>query len=292
MGSGFSSIFSDNNNEKAPACGSLGLGDLPENCLAIVLENFDPSEICNLALVNRAFYRASCAEFLWESKLPENYVVLIKKLLMLYEDDSSCRCLSKKDIYGRLCCPIRISSGTEDVWIEKRSGGICMLVSWSGMKITGIHDRRYWTHVSTLQSRFHTIAYLKQIWWLEVEGAVDFDFPTGNYSLYFRLYLGKPSGRQMQHGSTNNHEVHGWSIKPVCFKFSVSNGEHAMSKHFLKEQGKWICYHVGDFLVNNSNEPTKIKFSMSQIDCTHQKGGLSLDSVLICPREIETHDLV
>lgn len=142
--------------------------------------------------------------------------------------------------------------------------------------------------------RFHTIAYLKQIWWLEVEGDIDFDFPPGNYSLYFRLYLGKVSPRQIQHGSFNNDQVHGWAINPVCFRFWVSNGEHAMSKHFLNEQGKWICYHVGDFLVDHdcNYESTKIKFSMTQIDCTHQKGGLSLDSVLVCPRELETCHLV
>ncbi|KAL7588946.1 hypothetical protein Lser_V15G35925 [Lactuca serriola] len=294
MGSGFSSIFSDN-NDKAPASSSLqGLGDLPENCLAMVLEHFDPPEICNLALVNRVFYQASCADLLWESKLPENYGILIKKLLMLHEDDNSFRCLRKKDIYSRLCYPIRISNGTKEVWNEKKRGGICMLVSWKGMKITGIHDRRYWTHVSTLQSRFHTIAYLKQIWWLEVEGDIDFDFPPGNYSLYFRLYLGKVSPRQIQHGSFNNDQVHGWAINPVCFRFWVSNGEHAMSKHFLNEQGKWTCYHVGDFLVDHdcNYESTKIKFSMTQIDCTHQKGGLSLDSVLVCPRELETCHLV
>ncbi|KAL4574844.1 hypothetical protein LXL04_021683 [Taraxacum kok-saghyz] len=284
MGSGFSATFSDNNN-KPPASSTLqGLGDLPENCLAMVLEQLDPPEICNLALVNQAFHRASCADLLWVSKLPENYGVLIKKLLMLHEDDG---CFGKKDLYSRLCCPVRISNGTKEVWIEKRNGGICMLVSWKGMTITGIRDRRYWAHVSTLQSRFHTIAYLKQIWWLEVEGDVDFNFPRGNYSVYFRLYLGKPFGTHIQ-----QHQVHGWTTSPVSFKFSVSSGQHAMTQQFLNEQNKWICYHVGDFHVNDSHTSTKIKFSMTQIDCTHQKGGLSLDSVLICPTKINTYDLV
>lgn len=45
----------------------------------------------------------------------------------------------------------------QEVWIEKKSGGMCMLVSWKGMKITGIDDRRYWSHIPTLQSRFHLI---------------------------------------------------------------------------------------------------------------------------------------
>ncbi|XP_024991360.1 F-box protein PP2-A13-like [Cynara cardunculus var. scolymus] len=295
MGSGFSTNFPVNNDETPASCSHLppkqlgGLGDLPENCLAMVLDHFDPPEICKLAHVNRAFYRASCADVLWESKLPENYGVLVKKLLKVYEYD--CR-LSKKDIYARLCRPVRISSGTKEVWSEKRRGGICMLVSWKGMKITGIHDRRYWAHISTLQSRFQTIAYLRQIWWLEVEGHVDFYFPTGIYSLFFRLHLGKPSQGQNQHSSSNNQEIHGWTINPVQFKFSISDGQNAMSKHFLNKQGKWLCYHVGDFHVKESYEPTKIKFSMTQIDCTHQKGGLSLDSVLICPCGTKTHGIV
>ncbi|KVI04761.1 F-box domain, cyclin-like protein [Cynara cardunculus var. scolymus] len=244
MGSGFSTNFPVNNDETPASCSHLppkqlgGLGDLPENCLAMVLDHFDPPEICKLAHVNRAFYRASCADVLWESKLPENYGVLVKKLLKVYEYD--CR-LSKKDIYARL---------------------------------------------------FQTIAYLRQIWWLEVEGHVDFYFPTGIYSLFFRLHLGKPSQGQNQHSSSNNQEIHGWTINPVQFKFSISDGQNAMSKHFLNKQGKWLCYHVGDFHVKESYEPTKIKFSMTQIDCTHQKGGLSLDSVLICPCGTKTHGIV
>ncbi|KAI3735231.1 hypothetical protein L6452_14723 [Arctium lappa] len=292
MGSGFSSNFWDNKDETPASCSNLplkrlGLGDLPENCLAMVLDHFDPPEICKLARVNQAFYRASSADVLWESRLPENYGVLVKKLLEVYDCS-----LGKKDIYARLCRPVRMSGGTKEVWSEKKKGGICMMVSWKEMKITGIHDRRYWTHISTLQSRFHTIAYLRQIWWLEVEGDVDFDFPIGNYSLFFRLRLGKLSVRQNQHSSSNDQQVHGWTINPVQFKFSVSNGQNAMSKHFLNEQGKWLCYHVGDFLVEDSYKPTKIKFSMTQIDCTHQKGGLSFDSVLICPCGIKTHSII
>nr|KAJ0193531.1 hypothetical protein LSAT_V11C800392130 [Lactuca sativa] len=142
MGSGFSSIFSDN-NDKAPASSSLqGLGDLPENCLAMVLEHFDPPEICNLALVNRVFYQASCADLLWESKLPENYGILIKKLLMLHEDDNSFRCLRKKDIYSRLCYPIRISNGTKVLLITLSAPSLCMYSLMVFGLISVCFDRR------------------------------------------------------------------------------------------------------------------------------------------------------
>ncbi|KAI7746073.1 hypothetical protein M8C21_003749, partial [Ambrosia artemisiifolia] len=275
MGSGFSTSNTEGSPKRA-----VGLGDLPENCLAMILGYLTPPDICNLARINRAFYRASSADFIWEPKLPENYGNLAKKL-MFYEGSS--KCLAKKDIYAGLCSPVRFSSATKEVWMEKEGGGICMLASWKGMKITGIDDRRYWTHLPSLQSRFNTIAYLHQIWWLEVEGDLEFEFPAGSYSLFFRLQLGRPPKGQYKTAKP----VHGWNIKPVRFQFSLSNGEHATSQHFLNESEKWQRCHVGDFVIENSYRPTKINFSMTQIDCTHQKGGLALDSVFICPKRLD-----
>lgn len=133
--------------------------------------------------------------------------------------------------------------------------------------------------------RFHTIAYLQQIWWLEIEGDLEFEFPAGAYSLFFRLQLGKRHDKR----GNNPKKVHGWDIKPVRFQLWTSNGEHAIAHEcYLSDDqaGKWLRYHVGDFLVENSNVPTKIKFSMAQIDCTHTKAGLCLDSVLICPTQL------
>ncbi|GKD61965.1 F-box protein PP2-A13-like protein [Tanacetum coccineum] len=274
------SSFSTSNGEGSGPV--TGLGDLPENCLATILANLDPPDICNLARTNKAFHRASSADFIWEPKLPENYRTLAEKL-MFYEGCSEA-CLVKKDVYAGLCSPVRFSSGTKEVWLDKERGGICMLVSWKGMKITGIDDRRYWTHIPTLQSRFHAIAYLQQVWWLEVEGGLEFSFPAGSYSLFFRLRLGKPSKEQ---NCKNSKQVHGWNIKPVRFQFSVSNGEHVTSEHFLTKQDKWLRYRVGEFVIEDSYKPTKVKFSMTQIDCTHQKGGLALDSVFICCNKLE-----
>ncbi|CAN1323093.1 F-box protein PP2-A12 [Linum perenne] len=57
------------------------LGDLPESCVAPILENLDPVEICKLATLNRAFRGASWADFVWESKLLENYRTLMEKVL-------------------------------------------------------------------------------------------------------------------------------------------------------------------------------------------------------------------
>lgn len=45
-------------------------------------------------------------------------------------------------------------------------------------------------------------------------------------------------------------------------------------------------HHVGDFVVKDATVPTKMKYSLTQIDCTHTKGGLCVDSVLICPSSL------
>uniref|UniRef100_A0A2P2KW12 Uncharacterized protein n=1 Tax=Rhizophora mucronata TaxID=61149 RepID=A0A2P2KW12_RHIMU len=130
--------------------------------------------------------------------------------------------------------------------------------------------------------RFYSVAYLQQIWWFEVDGQLEFPFPPGTYSLFFRLKLGRPAkkyGRQI----CNTEHIHGWDIKPVRFQLWTSDGQYASAKSYLNDHRRWNLYHVGDFVVDSSNILMTLKFSMTQIDCTHTKGGLCLDSVLVYP---------
>ena len=133
--------------------------------------------------------------------------------------------------------------------------------------------------------RFQTVAYLQQIWWLEVVGELDFQFPAGTYSLFFRLHLGKATKRLGRRVHNPEH-IRGWDIKPVKFQLTTSDGQHSVSQCFLVNPGNWAHYRAGNFVIEQPNESTKIKFSMTQIDCTHTKGGLCLDSVLICPNSL------
>lgn len=277
MGAGLSGLAAAEGDGLAAA-----LGELPECCVALIVSQLDPPEICLLARLNRAFRGASRADFVWEAKLPSNYRLLARKLLGEMPER-----MSKKEIYARLCSPIRFDGGTKELWLEKRSGKMCMSISWKGLKITGIDDRRYWSHISCEESRFHTIAYLKQVWWLEVGGELEFHFPEGSYSLFFRLQIGKISKGRLGRRVCNLDQVHGWNIKPVRFKLSSSHGQQTTSQSYLSEAGKWVYYHVGDLAVESSDLVTKIKFSMTQIDCTHTKGGLCLDSVFIYPSEFK-----
>ncbi|KAK8511945.1 hypothetical protein V6N13_073774 [Hibiscus sabdariffa] len=282
MGAGVSGLATDAQRgiSLAPA-----LDNVPESCISSILMYLDPPEICKLAGLNRAFHRASLADFVWETKLPLNYRYLVKKVLSQNPDS-----LGKKQAYATLCRPNRFDSGTKEAWLDKRSGKVCLLVSAKALKITGIDDRRYWNQIQTEESRFQTVAYLQQIWWFEVAGDIEFQFPPGSYSLFFRLHLGKPS-RRFGRRVCSLDKVHGWNIKPVRFQLSTTNSksniqQQALSECFLYEPGNWVHYHAGDFVIDqNSNSPTKIKFSMMQIDCTHTKGGVCVDSVLICPSE-------
>ncbi|KAI4354984.1 hypothetical protein L6164_003803 [Bauhinia variegata] len=276
MGASFSGCVSDSGGPLQPR-----LDDIPESCVALVLMYLDPPDICKLARLNRAFRGASLADFIWESKLPSTYKFIMEKVL----EDPSVMVLGKKDLYARLCRRSPFDSGTKEFWLDKRTGGICLAISCKGLKITGIDDRRYWNYISTDESRFQTVAYLQQIWWLEVEGDIDFQFPSGQYSVYFRLHLGKSSKRLGRRVCNTDH-IHGWDIKPVRFQLTTSDGQHAVSQCYLDSPGNWAVYYVGNFISNNSNDLMKIKFSLTQIDCTHIKGGLCVDSVFICSSEI------
>lgn len=286
MGAGYSSSSPSKDEKKSTG---IGLGDLPESCLALVLSFLSPLEICRLACLSTTFRQASSADIVWESKLPQNYQVLANRILFFtdHASDSDIITKSKKEIFARLCSPNRFDCNTKEFWIAKNGGQTCVAISWKGLKITGIADRRYWNHIPTDESRFQSIAYLRQIWWLEVEGNLDFEFPPGNYSLFFRLKLGRTTSRRLGNYRRvcNPDQIHGWNLKPVQFKLSLPNGQGASSKYFLNKvaAGKWIEYYVGDFVVADSDHRTNLKFSMTQIDCTHSKGGLCLDSAFIYP---------
>ncbi|CAD6249965.1 unnamed protein product [Miscanthus lutarioriparius] len=274
--------------------GETSLGDMPESCVAAVLLYLDPPEICQVARLNRAFRGAASADCVWAAKLPANYRYLAA--LAAAADDEGrgdgdangkrfSLAATKKEIYARLCRPTLFDAGTKEFWILKNKGGLCISISSKAMTITGIDDRRYWSHLATEESRFHSVAYLQQIWWLEVDGELEFCFPDGAYSVFFHLHLGRPY-RRMGRRLCGTEHVHGWDVTPTRFQLTTSDGQQATSEYYLHlyEQGGWKLYHVGDFVVSDSDEPIKLKFSMMQIDCTHTKGGLCVDSVFIYPK--------
>lgn len=248
--------------------------------MASVMTYLDPPEICKLSMLNRNFRVASSADFIWESKLPANYESIIERLFG--DDENFEENLCKRDIYALLCRPILLDGGLKKVWLDKRTGRVCLSISSKGLAITGVDDRRYWSRIETTESRFKSVAYLQQIWWFEVDGEVDFPFPVGSYSVFFRLQIGR-SSKRFGRRICNSEHVHGWDKKPVQFQLSTSDSQQTTKQCYLKEPGKWMYHHVGDFVSSGSAASMKVRISMTQIDCTHTKGGLCVDSVLICP---------
>ncbi|CAN6211519.1 unnamed protein product [Urochloa humidicola] len=270
--------------------GTTVLGDLPENCVAEVLLRLDPPEICRMARLSRTFRGAASGDGVWESKLPRNHARLLAVAAagdggerQAAAAELEAERLPKKEVYARLCRRNRFDGGKKEFWLDKGGGGVCMSISSMALSITGIDDRRYWNFIPNDESRFRTVAYLSQIWWFEVRGEVEFCFPEGTYSLFYRVHLGRPFKRLGRRVYSSEH-IHGWDIKPVRFQMSTSDGQHAQSKCYLTDPGVWINHHVGDFIVEDSNKPTNIRFAMIQIDCTHTKGGLCVDSVVVKPQ--------
>ncbi|XP_020213008.1 F-box protein PP2-A15 [Cajanus cajan] len=285
MGASLSNLGS-NGSAVAP-----GLGDIPEGCVARVFLHLTPPEICNLARLNRSFRGAASADSVWEAKLPPNYHDLL--LLMPPERHQH---LSKKNIFALLSRPVPFDHGYKEVWLDRVTGRVCISISAKAMSITGIDDRRYWTWLPTEESRFNTVAYLQQIWWFEVDGEVNFPLPADIYTLSFRLHLGRFSKR-LGRRVCNYEHTHGWDIKPVRFQLSTMDGQQASFECCLDEnepddahgnhkRGHWVDYKVGEFIVSGSEPTTKVRFSMKQIDCTHSKGGLCVDSVFIIPSNL------
>ncbi|KFK36537.1 hypothetical protein AALP_AA4G136800 [Arabis alpina] len=281
MGSSFSSA---NGSAIGPS-----LGDIPESCVASVFLHLPPPEICNLARLNRAFRGAASSDSVWEKKLPRNYQDLLD-LLPLERYQS----LSKKDIFALLSRPIPFDDGNKEVWIDRLTGQVCMAISAKGMAITGIEDRRYWNWIATEESRFHVVAYLQQIWWFEIDGMIRFNLPPGIYCLSFRIHLGRFSKRLGRRVCHFEH-THGWELKPVRFSLSTSDGQETSCEYYLTaKEGEemsgrefWRDYKVGEFVVSCSEPSTEVRWSMKQIDCTHSKGGICVDSVFIIPTDVK-----
>lgn len=102
MGIWFSSTPSPESASKS------SLGELPECCVAVMMGYMDPPQICKLALMNRTFRGASMADFVWESKLPPNYHLLLRQIFDDFPSD-----LGMRGIYARLCRVNTFDEGTK-----------------------------------------------------------------------------------------------------------------------------------------------------------------------------------
>nr|ABA98728.2 retrotransposon protein, putative, Ty1-copia subclass [Oryza sativa Japonica Group] len=95
--------------------------------------------------------------------------------------------------YGKICATIV----TVDMPRKRMAEAICMLHELKLLSVSGtgwillVKDRKGSFPPQKLAIEISSVAYLQQIWWFEVVGKIDFSFPVGTYSLYFRIHLGK-----------------------------------------------------------------------------------------------------
>lgn len=108
MGSGFSLFTNGSSSSRERDLLTPGLGDLPESCVASILENLDPVEICRFSKLNRAFHSASWADVVWESKLPQDYRLILEKIIGGFPEK-----LRKRDIYNFLSRVNSFDQGTK-----------------------------------------------------------------------------------------------------------------------------------------------------------------------------------
>lgn len=78
MGAAFSGSAEEGIGAESTDPLKQGLGEIPEFCVALVLINLDPPEICELARINRAFRQAHAVGMdVWKSRLKLTWLILV-----------------------------------------------------------------------------------------------------------------------------------------------------------------------------------------------------------------------
>ncbi|CAM6102085.1 unnamed protein product [Calypogeia fissa] len=255
---------------------STGMGDLPESCIASILRLTTPRNVARLAGVSRVFRDASHSDSVWQTMLPPFYEDILAQAA-----DAPARSCSRKEIYEFLTTPVLLENGTQDFWLDRATGGVCRSMGARGLYMVWGEDPRYWSWIQQEGSRFAEVAYLTQVWWLQVEGNMHCSLLPGTYTVSWRL-------------SFAHDDVNGFDDPPV--KFSVEGPDHVLinvykdlANHWSSNFGdsKWAELDVGEFTVGRGVSPVAIKFSLKEIDCGYLKSGMFVDSVLIQPTAVK-----
>ncbi|CAM6120754.1 unnamed protein product [Calypogeia fissa] len=134
--------------------------------------------------------------------------------------------------------------------------------------------------IKSCPCRFAEVAYLKLVWWLQVEGNMQCSLLPGTYTVSWRL-------------SFAHDDVNGFDYPPVKFSIEGPDGvrinfEEDLPNHWSQNFGdsKRAELDVGEFTVERGVSPVAIKFSLKETDCGYSKSGMFVDSVLIQPTAV------
>ncbi|CAM6125367.1 unnamed protein product [Calypogeia fissa] len=181
-------------------------------------------------------------------------------------------------------------------------------LSAKSLAITWGNDERYWKWVERKGSRSNEVAYLVDVYWLEVQGQVSLStLRPGKYTLSWRLQLACLD---------NEDKRSGWDSEPVIFKLSTTDRQQTERSCFLVEEGPgkletpldlktsvvqngseeeftdgWKEYEVGTFMVKKKRKPVELIFSLTEANGSWKRG-LFIDSVVISPCDGLNYDLL
>ncbi|KAH7388285.1 hypothetical protein KP509_16G067800 [Ceratopteris richardii] len=151
-----------------------------------LLAFMEDREVCNLGLVNKAFYAASISESVWEKRLPEldNLTAIFSNAVPQHLFH-----LSKRDLYIKLCSSVLYDDGLKRFWIDPASGGGCYMISARALSICWGDTPSYWRWTPWPGAMFEEVAYLEKVCWFDISGVFRQALRPGNYLVSFRMQL-------------------------------------------------------------------------------------------------------
>ncbi|CAJ1960763.1 unnamed protein product [Sphenostylis stenocarpa] len=254
---------------------------LPYDCFAHILSFTSPQDACRSSLVSSIVQSMADSDTVWEKFLPFNYQEIVSRLV-----SPSLPCSSNKELFLLLCNPRPIDDGNKMLWIEKRSGKICYLLSARELSIAWGDSPLYWSWKPIQGSRFEEAAELRTICWLEIKGSINSGMlsPKTLYGAYLKVKTADraygldllPSEVSVEIGK---HKSQG----TVCIHLRRKRNMNGYF-HRRVEDDEWWDIELGNFHTHSNEE---VRMSLREVKGVHLKGGLILDGIEIRPKQLE-----
>lgn len=260
---------------------NVGLEELPEDCISLILSFTTPLDAARLALVSHKWRSAADSDALWKKMLPNHYYQILQRAITPVPDFPS-----MKQLYLHLCQSILIDNGSKRIWVDRTTGKVGCMVSARDLCVIWGDDSRYWNWVSREDSRFESLAELNYVWWFEVKGGFECNLlsPNTRYRVSFVVKIDE--SRMSIPFRT-----------PFIFSVDSVNGDHMESGRYLDELERavenrtpliragngWMEFVAGEFFLEEDEAiPREIGFCMKNTD-NSIKTGIWIDGVRIEP---------
>nr|AAO11661.1 hypothetical protein [Arabidopsis thaliana] len=261
----------------------LSLGDLPEECISLIISFTSPRDACVFALVSKTFESAVQSDIVWEKFIPPEYESLLSR---------SQHFSSKKELFFALCDEsVLINVSKKDLWIEKATGKRCMMLSASALNLSTHHTWKWITN--PVSAWLETVPELLTTRWFEIRCRTNTRFlsPRTRYSVYIVFlkadicygfaYVAMEAVVRMV-----GHELSESCRRYVCF-------HEAMEWQFLtrknlvnpeRREDGWMEIEIGEFFNEGAfRNNDEIEMSVSETTQRNSKRGLIIRGIEIRP---------